>query len=68
MMPTRQILPAVGPRPPAISRLYLSIAFFTTAAQSTPSGTLMVLTVMSLPQMKRGKLVLVSGSWLADVC
>lgn len=39
MSPTRQICPAVGPRPPAISTLNLSIAFLHTAAQSTPSGT-----------------------------
>lgn len=39
MRPTRQILPKVGPSPPAISTLYLSIAFLHTAAQSTPSGT-----------------------------
>ena len=39
MMPTRQTLPALGPRPPAISRLYLSIAFLLSARQSTPSGT-----------------------------
>ena len=39
MMPTRQTLPAVGPRPPAISTLYLSMAFLHRARASTPSGT-----------------------------
>ena len=35
----------MGPSPPAISTLYLSIAFLQSAAQSTPAGTLIVLTV-----------------------
>ena len=39
MMPTLHTLPAVGPSPPEISRLYLSMAFLITACQSTPSGT-----------------------------
>ena len=39
MMPTLQTFPAVGPSPPEISRLYLSMAFLITACQSTPSGT-----------------------------
>lgn len=39
MRPTLQTFPAVPPKPPEISRLYLSMAFLITAAQSTPSGT-----------------------------
>ena len=39
MMPTLHTLPAVGPSPPEISRLYLSMAFLITACQSTLSGT-----------------------------
>ena len=34
-------LPAVGPRPPEISTLYLDMALVFSAAQSTPSGTCM---------------------------
>lgn len=39
--------PTVGPRPPAISIPWLSYTCFTTAAQSTPAGTLIVVTVGS---------------------
>lgn len=39
MMPTRQTLPALGPRPPEISTLYTSMAFWMSAMKSTPSGT-----------------------------
>jgi hypothetical protein len=46
--PASLALPALGPRPPLISRLYVAMAKPVSAAQSTPCGTLTVLTVISL--------------------
>lgn len=37
--PIRKICPAVGPRPPLISNLYLAIAYLETSEASTPAGT-----------------------------
>ena len=45
MSPIRQTFPVVGPNPPSISNLYLFMAYTVTAFQSTPSGTLIVVTV-----------------------
>merc|ERR1740137_355772 len=48
MTPILQTLPAVGPKPPEISTRWFFMQYPLTAAQSTPCGTLMVLTVGGL--------------------
>lgn len=64
----RRTLPTVGPRPPAISTEYVSMASLHTAAQSTPSGTLIVLTVTSLAAraVARGRVLQQQQRWLAQ--